>query len=213
METDRDTLGSYVYVLTNPAMPGLVKIGRTDTGDPEDRAKQLYTTGVPVPFDVEYAGRVEDPAAVERALHRAFDPDRVNPKREFFRVDPEQVTVILELFDTEDVTATVAADLNAELSAQERQAGEKLLKRRPPLNFDEMGIDSGSVLVYAKDGSITVTVVEAKKVLYEGEPVALSAATKAVLGLDYYVAPTRHWTYDGVSLQEIYNETYPPVGE
>ena len=41
---------SVVYVLTNPAMPGLVKIGRTDQDDANTRIAQLYTTGVPVPF-------------------------------------------------------------------------------------------------------------------------------------------------------------------
>ncbi len=37
-----------VYVLTNPAMPGLVKIGKTNQKDIEERMKQLYTTGVPL---------------------------------------------------------------------------------------------------------------------------------------------------------------------
>ena len=46
-----DSPGNYVYVLTNPAMPGLVKIGRTDSSDPTTRVTQLYPTGVPVPFE------------------------------------------------------------------------------------------------------------------------------------------------------------------
>ena len=37
----------YVYVLTNEAMPGLVKIGRTTANDPQTRVSNLYTTGVP----------------------------------------------------------------------------------------------------------------------------------------------------------------------
>ena len=39
-----------VYVLTNPAMPNMVKIGKT-TRDVELRLADLYSTGVPLPFD------------------------------------------------------------------------------------------------------------------------------------------------------------------
>ena len=48
-----------VYVLTNPAMPKLVKIGKTGRGV-ETRLNDLYTTGVPLPFEYAYAARVED---------------------------------------------------------------------------------------------------------------------------------------------------------
>ena len=40
-----------VYLLTNPYMPGLVKIGMTKQEDLEKRMKELYTTGVPVAFE------------------------------------------------------------------------------------------------------------------------------------------------------------------
>ena len=39
----------------------------------------LYTTGVPVPFECALAMKVKDPMSVERALHIAFAPSRVNP--------------------------------------------------------------------------------------------------------------------------------------
>lgn len=35
-----------VYLLTNPVMPGLVKIGMTTQEDIDKRMKELYTTGV-----------------------------------------------------------------------------------------------------------------------------------------------------------------------
>ncbi len=35
-----------VYVLTNPAMPGLVKIGMIDNHDVQRRMRDLYSTGV-----------------------------------------------------------------------------------------------------------------------------------------------------------------------
>lgn len=37
-----------VYVLTNPSMPGMVKIGMTERSEMDARLKELYTTGVPV---------------------------------------------------------------------------------------------------------------------------------------------------------------------
>ena len=45
-----------VYVLTNPAMPRMVKIGRTGR-EIGARLSDLYTTGVPLPFECEYAAR------------------------------------------------------------------------------------------------------------------------------------------------------------
>lgn len=36
-----------VYLLTNPAMPGIVKIGLTTRGDMKQRLNELFTTGVP----------------------------------------------------------------------------------------------------------------------------------------------------------------------
>ncbi|WP_192815192.1 GIY-YIG nuclease family protein, partial [Treponema pedis] len=47
-----------VYILSNPAMPGIYKIGITSRNDIKHRLKELYTTSVPVPFECEYACRV-----------------------------------------------------------------------------------------------------------------------------------------------------------
>ena len=49
-----------VYVLTNPAMPGIVKIGMTDRPDVQRRMGELYSTGVPLPFDCVIAREIED---------------------------------------------------------------------------------------------------------------------------------------------------------
>jgi hypothetical protein len=49
-----------VYLLTNPYMPGLVKIGMTKQEDLEKRMKELYTTGVPVAFECQFACRVNN---------------------------------------------------------------------------------------------------------------------------------------------------------
>ena len=44
-------MAEIVYILTNPVMPGVVKIGKTDKEEVSARVKELFTTGVPVPFD------------------------------------------------------------------------------------------------------------------------------------------------------------------
>lgn len=201
---------SIVYVLTNPAMPGLVKIGITSQGeDAARRISQLYSTGVPVPFDLEFACRVPNAAEVERAMHTAFGPNRVNPKREFFQIDPEQAIAILKLLHVEDATKEIASEPSG-LDTQSVVAGEELRRRRPSMNFTQMGIPPGSTLVSSDDGTTSVVVIDARRVRLGDEELSLTAATRGLLGLDYDVQPSPHWTFEGRPLREIYNETYGP---
>ena len=95
-----------VYVLTNPAMPGFVKIGMTDGSDVQTRMNSLYSTGVPFPFECAIAWEIEgrDAGEIETVLHTAFGPHRVNPLREFFEMDPERVQVLLRVMPGRDVT-------------------------------------------------------------------------------------------------------------
>lgn len=109
---------SIVYAARNLAMPGLIKIGKTSR-KADARLSQLYTSGVPVPFKYVIAVETERSAAeVEQALHRAFEPHRLNPAREFFEVEPEHVVAILRLLG-EDVTDQMQAadDRDGELTA------------------------------------------------------------------------------------------------
>lgn len=75
----------FLYLMTNPAMPGLVKIGMT-TRSPEERAQELASTGVPMPFHVAAAWPVDDVRSAERDAHEALARYRVNDQREWFRV-------------------------------------------------------------------------------------------------------------------------------
>jgi hypothetical protein len=75
----------YLYIFSNPSMPGLLKIGCT-TRAPHERRLELHTTGVPTAFDIEYACEVADCWACEQAAHRALDRYRIVPNREFFKV-------------------------------------------------------------------------------------------------------------------------------
>ena len=67
-----------VYVLTNPAMPGLVKIGMTDRDDVKRRMSDLYTTGVPLPFECLAAREIEDRRG---GGYRKGAPHRLRPQQ------------------------------------------------------------------------------------------------------------------------------------
>jgi len=201
-----------VYLLTNPSMPGLVKIGMTTRESIDQRMKELYGTGVPVPFDCKYACKVStsDCAKIEKALHTAFEPNRINANREFFSIKPEQAEAILALFHREDITEEVISEIQNDLTENDRAAGEKFKRRRPPLNFTEMNIPIGAKLQYGKDdNAVEIQVCSARKVLYNGEERYLTSVSKELSGLNYATAPTPHWFYNGRSLNDIYNETYP----
>jgi hypothetical protein len=200
-----------VYVLSNRAMPGLVKIGMTTRPELDTRLKELYTTGVPVPFDVEYACEVKasDCNKIEKALHTAFDPQRVNINREFFQIKKEQAIAILELFNQKDVTTEVSDEMDNDLDAGDIASKQKATKHRPPLNFSQMGIPIGSILTYNADPKITVTVISEKKVEYMGEETSLTAVTSKLLESKYAVQPTPKWSYNGQNLSSIYDATYP----
>jgi hypothetical protein len=77
----------WVYILTNPAMPGLVKIGMTGRTPSQRIAELTRATGVPSPFEVVWSAPVSDCAWVEAAVHRLLADRRVSAGREFFRAD------------------------------------------------------------------------------------------------------------------------------
>lgn len=89
----------YVYILTNPSMPGLVKVGKTTT-TPNQRMSELHSTGVPTPFVLEFSISVNDCHSAERLAHKALHQCRVRANREFFQVTAKQaIEKILEVVD------------------------------------------------------------------------------------------------------------------
>lgn len=197
-----------VYVLTNPAMPRMVKIGKTGRGL-ETRLNDLYTTGVPLPFECAYAARVEDMDKVEKAFHNAFGPYRVNPRREFFEIEPEQAIGLLDLMKLEDMTPAIQAEAE-QVDVQAKASAEKLKRsRRQSLNYLEMGIPVGSTLVYQGDGETTCTVADGRKVSFGGRTLSISKLTAELRQApDRPIRGPAHWSYNGRLLDDLYEETY-----
>ena len=89
IETFREELGKvrgWVYVMSHPNMQGMLKVGQS-SHDPSNRASELYTTGLPSPFEIEYVGLFERYVDLERSVHSFLEKHRVNNRREFFAVD------------------------------------------------------------------------------------------------------------------------------
>jgi len=104
MDYKRENEG-YIYCLTNPSMPGIVKIGMTHE-EPEDRAAELSSvTGVPTPFDVALSKRVLCPVKKEADLHNLLSAlgFRVNERREFFTCSLTIVGLLFALIDGTDL--------------------------------------------------------------------------------------------------------------
>src|SRR5580698_4080263 len=122
-----------LYVLTNPLMPGLVKIGCT-AGAVEDRIKALSSgTGIPVAFQCHFAAQVENMTAKEKTLHQLFSEKRVNPNREFFQVPPEKVVLAIRMGSYTEVTPG-KVDIPKEEEQALEKAEEAETRRRSRIN-------------------------------------------------------------------------------
>jgi hypothetical protein len=78
----------HLYILSNPAIPNLLKIGYTKRTVVQ-RIEELMTTGVPGAFEVEFFAEVEHARQLERDIHRRLLAYRRDRRREFFECSLE----------------------------------------------------------------------------------------------------------------------------
>jgi T5orf172 domain len=100
----------YIYCLSNPAMPGLLKIGYTEK-TVEERVKSLYSTGVPMQFVIELKKYVYEPRKKEQYLHMLFTQYRCDKKREFFAIPLSLVKS--EFHKIEGISDTTIISINS----------------------------------------------------------------------------------------------------
>ena len=89
----------YIYILSNPSMDGVLKVGMSKRGA-IIRSNELYATGVPTPFVIEFDMLVDDCRGIEVYMHSYLSDFRVNNSREFFKIDVNHVAneIIRKLF-------------------------------------------------------------------------------------------------------------------
>ena len=92
----------WLYVITSPSLPGLVKLGATRRLNPTIRVKELSSSSLPEPFHAHCFVFSDDCFELENNIHKYFDKERVNPDREFFRIEPkEAIDVLKEIFNVD----------------------------------------------------------------------------------------------------------------
>ncbi|MBI1803585.1 MAG: GIY-YIG nuclease family protein [Ignavibacteriae bacterium] len=185
-----------IYIVTNEAMPGYVKIGRTT--NLEDRIRSLDTTSVPLPFECFFACTVKDAAFVEHQLHDAFLDHRVRSSREFFEISPERVVAALRLAAVDNLTPR--KDFVA--SQEDQQALNHARRKREVFNFKMVNIPVGAEIVFSRDKNITAKVIDNRNIEFKGEQTSLSSSAQKILNYDYPVAGTEYWMYEGETLDE-----------
>ena len=192
-----------VYILSNPAMEGYLKIGYTQGNGPQDvidRMRQLDTTATPLPFDCEYAAVVENYERVERALHVAFGENRVRPSREFFEgIPPFRVKAVLELLALDDVTPDASVTYDAE-----ELGTTGPIRRRPSFKISQARVPEGAELQWADNPEKTCTVRFDGRLEWEGRDYSISELTATFKGWKnkYAPNPAQYWLYESQTLQE-----------
>jgi hypothetical protein len=189
-----------VYIISNPAMPGLVKIGKTS--NLKSRMSSLFSSGVPLPFRCVYAKKVKDYSFVERKLHSGLRQYRENMNREFFRIPEEDVINFLEMVDGDDVTPR-----DDQFDDKEDEvAFEKTTRIGQRFNFEMVEIKVGSILEFIRDENVTCKVKSKNRVEFEGDDHSVSSAALIAtnrMGFNWKtIAGPLNWKFEGEVLDE-----------
>lgn len=92
--------------------------------------------------------------------------------------------------------------------------GQKTRKRatkRPILNYFNLGLEKGDILIFKDNKRTTVTIVDGSHVDYKGKIASLTQVTKKLKDTDNSLQPSPFWIdkKSGELLLRIYNEKYP----
>lgn len=85
-----NTKSGWLYVISSPSLPNMIKIGCTRQAVPMQRIYALSSSSLPFPFRAHCFVFSDDCFELESAMHKYFDVQRVNKDREFFAITPQQ---------------------------------------------------------------------------------------------------------------------------
>lgn len=133
----------WVYIISNQAMPDLVKVGFS-TKDPDLRASELNHTGSPHPYVVDYEVLVEQPRDVEQQVHRQLSEYREG--REWFRCTPEfAVSAVQQIVGSSAIVESFKrADRRKAEEIRQRQEEERKNQERTEVMWRDRERQIGS---------------------------------------------------------------------
>lgn len=85
-----NTKSGWLYIISSPSLPNMIKIGCTRQAVPMQRIYALSSSSLPFPFKAHCFVFSDDCFELESAMHKYFDAQRVNKDREFFAITPQQ---------------------------------------------------------------------------------------------------------------------------
>lgn len=206
-----------IYILTNPSFPDYAKIGYAD--DIERRLQQLNRSEcIPFAFRV-FATYEVNSRLSDLKIHAIID--KINPDlrsienfngqkrvREFYAMSAEDAYAILEAIaeihgclDKLKLINPNEEEIRAEETAEEVKAESRT--RSANFTFSEWKIPVGAVLEYYTDKNITCTVVDDRKVKYNGEIMSLTGVAKIITGKTTGIAGPRYFKYKDAWLWDI----------
>lgn len=204
-----------IYILTNPSFPDYVKIGYAH--NIETRLKQLNRSEtIPFAFRV-YAVYAVESELTDKELHKLID--KLNPDlrtienfdgkervKEFYAMSAEDAYGLLECIAKISGTLDRLQRLTPEGHEilDEQIANEvRETVRRGPFRFSACNIPIGSQIEFIEDSSIKATVVDDRRIEYNGETTSVSALAQKLKGFDHAVQGTLWFTYQGEKLTDI----------
>lgn len=98
-----NTKSGWLYVISSPSLPNMIKIGCTRQAIPMQRIYALSSSSLPFPFKAHCFVFSDDCFELESAMHKYFDAQRVNKDREFFAITPQQAIDALKDYFKVDI--------------------------------------------------------------------------------------------------------------
>lgn len=207
-----------IYILTNPALEGYVKIGYA--ADLQTRIKQLSQTSE-IPYSFQAYAVYETPAKLtDKALHDIIDglnpnlrtveqdADGKTHKKEFYIMQPEEAFTILQ--DIAKISGTLDRLHRVRQTKEEKSDSEEAKEVRKtamlkPFTFSACEIPVGAEVIYTRKPSIKGIVVDDKHIRIGNEVSSLSAVVIKDTGWKSAQGPA-YFTYNGRLLKEIHAE-------